>query len=282
MSKKNFGIIFLILLIVLLFFYQIFQLKLPFPGDLLVSQAPYSSNTYGGYAPGAVPNKAQGPDVITELFPWKYFVIQSFKQGYLPFWNPHQFSGNPLLANFQSAAFYPLNIVFILPFLPAWTLFIILIPFLTIAFTYLFLRELEVSRAGSIFGGVVFAFSSYMVVWMEYGNIGHTFLWLPLILYLTERLQKKTTIWLIALFEAILLCSFLGGYIQGFFYIICLTFCYYIVRRVSTHSFSLRKVIIFAILLVLPVLLGAFQLLPTLDLFKYSSRGNYSLSQIQQ
>lgn len=282
MSKNKFGIIGITLCIVLLFFYQIFQSKLPFPGDLLVGQAPYSSNTYGGYAPGAVPNKAQGPDVIAQLFPWKYFAIESIKQGYLPFWNPHQFSGNPLLANFQSGVFYPLNIVFLLPFLPAWTLFIILISVLAIVFMYGFLRELAVSRAGSLYGGIVFAFSSYMVVWMEYGNIGHTLLWLPLILYLTERLQKKASVWLVAVFEAVLVCSFLAGYIQGFFYAICLAFCYYVVRKVTTHSFSFRKAALFGVLLLLPLLLCAFQLLPTIELFEHSSRGNYSLPQIQK
>ncbi len=77
---------------------------------MLIEKNPYSSESFLGYAPGGYPNKAQGPDVITEIYPWKYFSIEQIKNGQLPFWNPHNFSGNPQMANFQTAIFYPLNL----------------------------------------------------------------------------------------------------------------------------------------------------------------------------
>ena len=47
----------LLLLIILVFFYPIFKGWIPFPGDLVVSTPPYSTQSFLGYAPGGVPNK---------------------------------------------------------------------------------------------------------------------------------------------------------------------------------------------------------------------------------
>ena len=99
---KKRGFIFLPLLIVLIFFYKsIIYSQIPFPGDLLVGHyEPYRSQIYFGYGVGGVPHKAQGPDVIKQLIPWKHFVIETLKSGQVPFWNPYNFSGNPQMAKF--------------------------------------------------------------------------------------------------------------------------------------------------------------------------------------
>jgi hypothetical protein len=260
-----------------------FQGQIPFPGDLLVGQyAPYSSNIYNGIPAGGVTNKAQGPDVIKELFPWKYNVIEQIKLGHLPFWNPHNFSGNPLLANFQSAVFYPLNIIFLIfSFKIAWTIFIFLIPLLSAFFTYLFMREIRIGKISSIFSGIVFAFCAYTTVWMEYGNIGHTLLWLPLALYLTEKLAKKITIQVCICLICILTFSLLAGYIQGYFYIAVTLLIYYVLSSYTRYKFSIKHILIYSSCLIYPILLGLFQILPTISLLSFSSRGNYSLSVIK-
>jgi hypothetical protein len=283
MKREFFPAILAFLIITALFFYPIFLGKMPFPGDLLVGNySPYNSNTYGGYGPGAVPHKAQGPDVIRELFPWKFFVINSLKSFNLPFWDPYNFSGNPLLANFQSAFFYPLNgIFFVIPFNSAWTLFIFLSPFLSALFTYFFMREIGIGKIAGIFSGVIFAFSAYMVVWMEYGNIGHTLLWLPLALYITEKSIKKFSLKNLLFLILILTLSMLAGYIQGVFYITVVLAFYFIIRNVRQHTFSIKRTAFFLISLVFPAFLTLFQILPTLSMFSQSTRGNYSLETIK-
>src|SRR4029078_3497893 len=101
--KQRFLIPLLFLGITLLFFYPLLKGNIPFPGDLLVGgYEPYKSYSHLGFAPGGVPNKAQGPDVIRESIPWKYFAAEQIKKGEVPFWTPYNFSGNPLMANFQS------------------------------------------------------------------------------------------------------------------------------------------------------------------------------------
>lgn len=259
------------------FFYPVFKGQIPFPGDLLVGANPFSSSSFGGYAPGGVPNKAQGVDVIRELYPWKHFVIEMFQKGQIAFWNPYDFSGNPMMANFQSGAFYPLNLVFFtLPFNGGWTIFIFLVPLLSALFTYLYLREIKLGKFPAVFSGIVFAFSSYMVVWMEYGNIGHTFLWLPLGLLLTEKLIHNFKRKYLCFLIAALFTAALAGYIQGYFYIIITLVYYYLVKSFYVKQILTRKTVFFFLAIFFPLLLAAFQLLPTLELFQHSSRGNYS------
>lgn len=283
MKKELIFIILVLICITSVFFYPVFKGNIPFPGDLLVGTNPFNSLSFGGYAPGGVPNKAQGVDVIRELYPWKHFTIEMFKKGQVAFWNPYDFSGNPLMANFQSGIFYPLNLVFFaLPFNGGWSLSIFLAPLLSAFFTYLFLREIKTGEVASLFGGVVFAFSSYMVVWMEYGNIGHTFLWLPLGLFLTEKLthnfKRKYLFFLIAT----LFTASLAGYIQGYFYIIITLVYYYLIKSIYGKQVLTGKTIIYCIAILFPALLASFQLLPTLELFQNSSRGNYSLDIIEK
>ena len=280
--KKVSAVILASFLVTIVFFFPLLKGHVPFPGDLLVGQyAPYNTLPIDGYAPGAVPHKAQGIDVARELFPWKYQVIEDYKKGILPFWTPNQFSGTPLLANFQSGAFYPLNILFSGDFLTGWSLFIFITPLLSMIFMYLFLRELEIGKEASFFGSLVFAFSSYMVVWMEYGNIGHTMLWLPFMLFSLEKLLKKYDRKFLLLFLSACLSSFLAGYIQGYFYSMIIVLSYYLVRKNVVKDFSVRQILLFLFILMLPGLLGALQLLPTLSLFSSSSRGNYTLDQVQ-
>ncbi len=272
--------------IVLLFFWPVFKGYIPFPGDLLVNQNPYRSESFLGFAPGGYPNKAQGPDVITEIYPWRYFSINTLRQFSIPFWNPHNFSGNPQMANFQTAFFYPFNLLyFILPFNLAWTIIIMLQPLLAGFFMYLFLRKsINLSDVASFLGGISFSFSSYMTVWIEYGNIGSTLLWLPLILFFTKRYFEKASI---VNFLGICLSfvfSILAGYIQGVFYIYLLCFLYYsfLVFGKKGSLQKHKKNFLFLVSLFLPFLITSFQLLPTLKLFSQSTRGAYSLLQLEK
>lgn len=267
---------------VLLFFYPIFKGQIPFPGDLLINENPYKSESYKGYAPGGYPNKAQGPDVINQFYPWRYFSINELKNGTIPLWNPHNFSGNPQLANFQTALFYPLNLFyFVLPFNFSWSLIIMLQPLLAGFFMYIFLRKgLGLREYSSVFGSIAFAFSSYMTVWIEYGNIGHVIVWIPLVLFFTKKISESLSFKNFALLVVSLSFSFFAGYIQGVFYLYVLSFLYYL--SLNFKKIKIKKIFFFFLALLLPVLIGAIQILPTLELFQSSTRMNYSLEQIEK
>jgi len=262
----------------LIFFYPIFKGKIPFPGDLLIGEyAPYSSYPFMGYAPGGYPNKGQNFDVIRLLYPEKEFSIRTFQNFELPLWNPYNFSGNPHIASLQSGSFYPLNIIFfIFPYVTAWTMFILLQPVLTGIFSFLFARELKFSVKSSIFSALIFAFSSYSIVWMEYGNIGHSIVWMPFAMWMALRNLKKPSILKSMAISLSLTFAILAGYIQTAFYVFVFLLGFIIFRTFFIEKKDrLTKLLIFCLIFILPILLSAGQLLPMIELLSQSARAPY-------
>src|SRR3990172_8497079 len=187
------------------------------------------------------------------------------------------------MANFQSASFYPANLLFfVFEFGNAWTIYIISSSLISFLFMYLFLRRLKLSGAASLLGSISYTFSFYMTVWIEYGNIGHALLWLPLVLFFADQILEKVDYrnFLGLIFSLFL--SILAGYIQGAFYIYLMTVIYFFGKGILKKKIIRNQFLIFLVALTLPILLSLFQLLPTLELFSYSSRGSYSIDQIQK
>ena len=163
-------------------------------------------------------------------------------------WNPYSFSGYPLAANFQSAAFYPLNLLFfrgILPFYTAWSIFIFLAPILAGIFLFLYLNSLRLNKWASVLGSISFSFSGFFVSWLEWGNILHTALWLPLILLSIDKIlvsksikypvlrknikSKNYLVWGF-IFTFSLISAFFAGHVQTFFYLLILSIVYFFAR----------------------------------------------------
>lgn len=273
MRVRNFVLIlFIFLAVVLGFFYKVFIYKyVPFPGDLLVSEySPWKYSFFLGYNPGSYPNKAQYFDVLRQMYPWKTFVIESFKGGNFPLWNPYNFSGAPILANFQSGAFYFLNFLyFLIPQIWAWSATVMLQPLLALLFTFYYARKIGISRMGSAFASFSFGFSSFMSVWLEYNTIGHVILWLPLVLLSLEKLfDRKTVIWSFILVFS-LSSSLFAGHIQIFFYLFVFAFIYSLMR--------LKKISFFlSVLFVLSLGIGAVQLVPGIELILNAARSAHT------
>ncbi len=53
-----------------------------------------------------------GEDGRTQWYPWRALAADSIRHGSLPLWNPYILCGVPFLGNFQSALFYPPNLIF--------------------------------------------------------------------------------------------------------------------------------------------------------------------------
>jgi len=278
MKKTIFAFLFLVA-VTCFFFYQIFRGFIPFPGDLLIgNDAPYNAYSYHGYQPGGFPNKAQDFDVAELLYPGKEFIISSLQHGQFPLWNPYILSGQPQFAALQAGTLYPLNIVFfIFPFLFSWTLFIFLGPLLAAFFTYLFLRKLKLSELSSLLGTIAFSFSSYMLVWLEYGNMDHTVIWLPLVLYLVLQFIENPRLLTGLFLTLILTCSILAGYIQTTFFLFLFAGLFALFVILSSTVKQKTKILLSLIpFFVLPVFLAAIQLIPTLELLLRSARSEYT------
>ena len=263
--------------------------KIPFPGDLMLSEyAPFRHTEYFGYAAGGIPSKGQYFDVARELYPWKTLVIDALKNKTLPLWNPYNFSGTPLLANYQSQTLYPLGILYLLLPQPiAWTIMVMLQLVLGMAFMYLFSYEIGLSKSASVITAITFNLSSFAVSWIEFNTVWHTILWLPLLLYLVERgiSQKRLTLWKQVLFIFSLFSAITAGHPQDFLNCFLFLIIYIIVRLLTFRSWTNKEKFSYIVyhlscIILIPFFLAAIQLLPTVELFTLSSRIPHDVSHI--
>ena len=185
--KKHYVTAVFVLIAVIYCFSYFFQHKIPFPSSYVANNlAPWSAYFGGG------PIKNGIPDVPSEIYPMRSLVVDFWKQGIIPLWNPHILSGTPFLANFQSAVFFPLNLIFLFfPKVHAWSILILLQPFIAGIFMFLYLKSLRISNVSRLFSSISFMFCGYLTVWGSYGTLGYAILFLPLALFFIEEYFQK-------------------------------------------------------------------------------------------
>src|SRR3990167_8765279 len=184
------SVLFIFLIVVIFFWQFFFKGLLPVPSDTIIGLYHPFRDLYIKNYPNGIPFKNfLVTDPVRQQYPWRELVISIEKNLNLPLWNPYNFSGTPLLANFQSAPFYIFNaLFFIMPFGLAWSLLIFLGPLLSGILLFLYLDNLKLNKFSSILGSISYAFSGFFVAWMEWGTITHVALWLPLILLSTDKI----------------------------------------------------------------------------------------------
>lgn len=273
MIKKIFLPSAIIFFVTCLIFFKIFLKGLyPVPGDLLVSfYFPWYSGGWEGYNPWTTRKELLSADSVRQIYVWKEFAADQFKKGKLPLWNPYTFSGQPLAANFQSSAFYPLNLLyFFTDARNAWIILIILQPFLGGLFMHLAIRSFKVSLAASLFGATAFMFSSYLITWMENGNIAHSYIWLPLSFYSINSYFRNNRPRYILLLILSLALSVLGGHPQTAIYIYMVVVMYWIYKSQDAGLKIIKSLQIIFLIYVASFALSSIQLFPTIDFYKDS------------
>ncbi len=243
--------------------------------------APYSSSyQLNNFAPwsaypqfaGPVKNGAM-PDVTTQILPWRHLAIQIWKQGVIPLWNPYSFAGTPLLANYQSAALSPFNILFFLfPFVDGWSILILLQPLLAGMFTYLFVRSLGKTKLASTISSVSFMFCGFLTVWMDYGTLGYAILFLPLSLYFVEQYFNTQKIKSLIFLSLSIPLSFFSGHFQISIYFF-LTLLLYVVFK-SFINKNLKAFLKLCLFIFFGVLISMPQLLPSIEFYTQSFRSD--------
>lgn len=257
---------------------------LPTPADNLIGLYHPFRDLYVKDYPRGIPYKNfLISDPIEQQYPWRFLSISLVKKMQFPSWNPYSFSGSPLFANEQSAVLYPLNILFLLFSFPvAWSLLILLQPLLGGVFIYVYLKKIKLSSIPSLLGAIIFAFSGFSVVWMQWNTIVQTIIWLPLILFIKEILLEKFSFkWAIGLLFAEML-SFFAGHLQTWFYVICISNTYLLFRvfdicRKNVQKESLlkafsKKYFPFLLIGIVLLLIISIQLFPTFVFIFLSAR----------
>jgi len=110
-----------------------------------------------------------GGDTARQVLPWYQFQASEFHAGRFPLWDPYHWGGQPLLAQGIPGAAYPLNwILFSLPLRDGWiqhkflNWYFVLIHYMAALFCYLLCRDLQCSRAASLFAGLVFGLGGFV------------------------------------------------------------------------------------------------------------------------
>ncbi len=196
------------------------------------------------------------------------------QQGRIPLWDPYILAGTPLVANAQSALFYPPNLLlFWLTPATVATLRALFNIFIAGIFTYLFCRALTISFAGAVLSAVAFAFSGAILV-----GPGHPYanslVWLPLCFWATENLVSGSRVYFWGLLaSAGIGLSVVGGHPETTIHLLMVVGLYAGARLIwSNRSFTakVRLGAIFLLAVLVGALLGAVQWLPLMDFLSKS------------
>lgn len=221
----------------------------------------------------------------TQFIPWWDFAWGSVLDGELPLWNPWLGLGTPLVANYQSAIFYPpywiIFVFYALGGVPlmAWSMTIIVIFHLAWAGigTARLLESLGVSKLGQTIGGLAFCLSGYLVSRAGFLSINAAVAWIPWLLLLTKGLstKRKGNIWLTGL---VLGFQLLAGHAQTTWYtvLLCGMWITYWAVKSSEEQGVVRRTVLtwgrYAAAGLLGISLSAIQIFPTLEYLRQSQR----------
>ena len=139
---------------------------------------------------------------LLQFVPWQRLAAEMWRSGYLPLWNPLVGCGAPLAANYQTGAFYPLNMLYLL--LPAevalsWTTALHLM--LAGWGMYGWGRAVGLDRFPALIGALALEGSGFLVARAAlFPSLVFTFPWLAVWLWraevLVQRGRMRDALWL--------------------------------------------------------------------------------------
>lgn len=222
-----------------------------------------------------------GTDLRHQLFYWRYFGFESIKNGEIPLWNPYIYSGMPFVAGMQSAIFYPLNWIYlILPIDIAINYSIILHVYLSGVFTFYLSKTLGVNRFGAMVSAIIFMFCAPQIFHIYPGHLPNlcTMIWLPLVLLMLELAIKKVKVIYALLGGTAIAFQILAGHPQYLFYSSIAVSLYFVIRvgiEINEKRDCENGLFCLALFLIMfgsGVFLAAVQLIPGIEMIKYSTR----------
>lgn len=215
-------------------------------------------------------------DGVLQFYVWRDLVFEAWGDGRLPLWNPYQLAGTPLLANSQSAGFYPPHIVIGvlgLPTLLGINLLAIFHGVVAALGAAWLARRLGAGDSASTLAGAAFGISPFFLAWAALPSVMTTCAWIPWLLGATVGLVqcegRAWGKWAGALAGATAM-TLLGGHLQFAAYGLMAAALVGLVTALGSR----RPVRLAGILagLVVGGMLAAPQVLPALEYGKFSHR----------
>jgi len=216
-------------------------------------------------------------DIGRYYYPLRRFVADSLREGTIPLWNPYLHCGTPLHATIQSCIFYPLSIIYYFGDVArGLSLFTVFHIFLAGFFTYLFMKSIGASKAGSFLAAFTFMFSGFVIGTICL-TIGHSSTaWFPLVMLLFIKGLKERRYRFSILLALATVLMFLAGdpSVAIITFTIMLTVSVYVFIQKFIKERQIDSFILFNLVIVLSLflLLTAFQTIPAVEFFNETTR----------
>lgn len=215
-------------------------------------------------------------DLYAQHYPTMIYALEALRRGHGLLWNSLQNCGQPFLPSTGAALLYPVNLLFLV--LPTNAVFFVIAALhmaIAGAGAYLLCRQYGLSRLASLCGGIGFEISGQVIgltADLPTSFLG-VYIWLPMALFCGELiLESPTPLRGIALGVTLTL-QLLAGHPQPLFFTYQLLVLRVIWEMATTHlTQPARTLCVLAGGLVLPVFLGAAQLVPMAEFARESFR----------
>lgn len=214
-------------------------------------------------------------DNYSLLFPGKLFISHWLKQGVFPFWNPYALSGTPFFADLGYSTMYPSTLLFMwLPVGQAGVIAILTHLWFSAMGVYWLCRQLHVSSRWGLLSGTVWLFSQPVVVVVNNLAALQSLAWIPWMagcFYTAENNKKH------AYFIPLTIAgSILGGHPQPTMVGLVISCAMYFVHSHQSFIRRLRTILLVGLF---SGTLALFQLIPSLELAKSSTRITMPISE---
>ena len=198
-------------------------------------------------------------------FPMYHFLYHAFHEGFIPFWEPKQFTGLPFMAVLQSSVFYPPSLIFFLDdFVFAFNLSLVLHHAILVFGIYALMRFWGFSPTAALCSGLTALIGGFFLSLSTFTNHFNSAAWLPWFLLFFEKfLREKSVRYFLISISICVLQTLAGSPEFSILSVLIIFFHSLILRRgdsggsVLTLSLWTGGVVIFSLALT------AFQLLPT-------------------
>ncbi|MCX6356695.1 MAG: hypothetical protein NT045_02280 [Candidatus Aureabacteria bacterium] len=218
-------------------------------------------------------------DLTHHVYSLRRFGFNILGRGEIPLWNPYLFCGTPFIANWHSAIFYPLNLIFlVMPVHIALNWSIAFHFFLAGVLTYIFVNYLLGNKFSALLAAITFVFSGPYIVQLFPGHVFNPLPWLPLSLLLAELALRRKQVVYYVLGGVVLALQVLAGHPQYMLYCFGALVLYFLAGAIyACHEerspAPLGRVCIgLGVLCAVGFSLSAVQLFPSLEYTRFSSR----------
>jgi len=221
-------------------------------------------------------------DMVDCYYPWRYLVGECLQHHILPLWNPYSAFGQPIHADPQSGAWYP--VAWLIGYLRGYDIYAMSFEFILHIYLagigmFLLIQRLSISRKAALLTAIAYIFSGLFV-----GNAQHfTYIisacWIPFILYGFMEIYHHQKIQNALLLSLFLFLQISGGYPAFTFILIYLLIFLFIGFFVGVYTKNGAKALwkyigLNVLSVIIALALSSVILFSVIQVVPYISRGS--------